>query len=180
MGKREALSESDMNKIINEMDSSGDGYVDFREYSKMMQKVIHADGQGQVKAQDRTEKGKQTLAPSDKKRIKAFLKRKQFPSEDVNGLKNTGGVFTKKGYEYPLHSAATENLSDMVWLLLESNADPLSTNSAGETPFQTALRVENGRNTHKKVLDHLIAAGGGDKIYRLTQTLSGLSFYSKD
>jgi Ca2+-binding EF-hand superfamily protein len=158
--KQEDMTEADINKLLNEMDTSGDGYIDFTEYLKMMEKVVSADGKRHIVAPDLTGHARaaalnHTLAPSDRKRVKAFLKRKQFPSEDVNALKNTGGAFKKKGYEYPLHTAAMENLDDMVWLLLESDADPRATNSAGETAYQAALRVENGKNTHKKVLEHL-------------------------
>merc|ERR1711865_733503 len=82
------------------------------------------------------------LAPSDKRRIKAYLKRKGFPEvadldQLVNTEKKTKG-FTKTKIDYPLHVAAWENMADMVWLLLESGANRHLKNSDGKTPYEVA------------------------------------------
>merc|ERR1712070_362093 len=106
------------------------------------------------------------LAPSDRKRIKAYLKRKGFPenpelSQAVNQQKRAGG-FLKKGFEYPLHTAAVDNLADMVWLLLESKADVGLKNSDDKTAFEAAEKADNGKGSHKKVLELLDPGDGSD------------------
>jgi len=163
-----SFDRSEVQKIIKEHDASGDGSIGWDEFIKLMQKLEGGDLQAKkgVVAMDLTAAAALTgnkdakLAASDKKRIKAYLKRRGFPGdhlelkEAVNQRKKQGML--KKGFEYPLHTAAVDNIADMVWLLLLTGADKTLQNSDGKTAYEAALQADAGKGTHKKVLEFLI------------------------
>jgi len=164
-----AFEQGEVDRLVENLDVSGDGKIDFPEFLELMrllamdnlkQAPIVAMDLSKVASMAGSSHGQQSkLAPSDKKRIKAYLKRKGYPevpelSQAVNQHKKAGG-FMKTGFEYPLHTAAVENPGDMVWLLLECGADRDQKNSDGRTAYEAAQKADKGRGTHKKVLELL-------------------------
>lgn len=157
----DGLSAQDVGRMMKSADVSGDGLMDFYEFIDLVKKLRQEATlklRGAVQeiefAPAASAGRKNNLAPSDRKRVKAYLKRKGFDSEDVNSQRKVGAGFTKKGFEYPLHTAALENLSDMVWLLLESKADPSMPNASGQTPMEIAQKADK-KGSHKVVMQHL-------------------------
>jgi len=168
--------QGELDRLLDEYDTSDDGRIMWDEFIQVMQK-LEAGTLVQAKPTaiiDLTANGAgigaetTKLASSDKKRIKAYLKRRGFPGENleldqaVNQRKKVG-LFSTGRYEYPLHTAAVDNLADMVWLLLLSQADKELKNSDNKTAYEAARVADGGKGTHKKVLELLTpdASGGG-------------------
>jgi len=155
-----ALSDAEIRGLMKDADVNEDGVVDFHEFVHLMTVIRHDATAHKEKGQEEHEieaqqaQKKITLAPSDLKRVKGYLKRKGFDPEDVNSQRKTGTGFSKKGFESPLHTAAAENLSDMVWLLLESKANPIAQNSSAQTPMDIAVKGDK-KGSHKAVMEHL-------------------------
>merc|ERR1712014_240652 len=66
----------------------------------------------------------------DDKMVDAYLREKNYA--DVNALRKSGMFKSKR----PLHSAIKDNNAEMVRCLLQANADPSLTDSAGKTARQ--------------------------------------------
>jgi len=158
------VDDFELEKTMSELDRSGDGHIEFGEFCTFIERL-----EGKSKALAPTtgmnlvqlSTTVPTLAPSDRRRLKAYLKRRGFAEnanleKACNQQKRHGG-FMKKGFEYPLHGAAYDNLPDIVWLLLESGADRNLKNSDGRTAYEAALKADiKSKGGHKEVLELLV------------------------
>jgi len=165
-----AFDQEELNRLVAEYDTSGDGHIMWDEFIILMQKL---EGGTLVKHKvavvdltDSKQEDRLKLASSDKKRIRAYLKRRGFPgerlelSEAVNQRKKKG--LLSSHFEYPLHTAAVDNLADMVWLLLLSGADKDLRNSEDKTAYEAATEEDGGKGTHKKVMEYLFPTDQAD------------------
>jgi len=159
-----------LDRALDEHDRQGTGHISWDEFMKLIQRLENGDlvanqpeAEGTVATLDLVKQkavggDSAKLSASDKKRVEAYLNRRGFSVKDelskaVNQSKKTG--FMKKGYEYPLHTAAVDNISDMVHLLLLSGADRSLKNSDGKTAVQAATAADGDKGTHKRVLEML-------------------------
>jgi len=161
------VKELELEEMLSEFDRSGDGHIEFEEFCAFIERL---EGKGSLKAPGgpitamnlvAIATSVPTLAPSDRKRLKAYLKRRGFAEnanleKACNQQKRHGG-FMKKGFEYPLHGAAADNLPDIVWLLLESGADRNLKNSDGRTAYEATLKADaKSKGGYKEVLELLV------------------------